>query len=250
MATSTPPERSLHLENVTGEVATSKRGCQFLWAKDCGLPFWMLGVNIGSVGWPACGEIDIMEHVNNDNGVHGTIHWNGPGGYASYGGYRANVGPSGWHTYQINWNNLSIRWYVDGNLYHTANITNNINSTEEFHRDFFLILNLAVGGNWPGAPNGSTPFPSTLWVDYVAVYAPNTSLGAREGTTAFVESKQGNIPKAREFQTASLTEEEADDVQAFPNPFTERLSYKTPKAYSNHTLKMFDLSGKQVIVKK
>ena len=156
--------------------------------------FWMLGVNIGSVGWPACGEIDIMEHVNNEQGVHGTIHWNGPNGYSYYGGYGAtNV--NGWHNYQVNWNQYSIKWYIDGVQYHTANITNNVNSTEEFHRDFFFILNFAVGGNWPGNPNASTPFPSTLWVDYVRVYQP--SAAAREvGEEEIAQTESGDLEQS------------------------------------------------------
>lgn len=137
--------------------------------------FWMLGANFSSVGWPACGEIDIMEHVNSENRVHGTIHWNGPSGYASYTGSTTTT-PQKWHVYSINWSPNSIRWYVDGVQYHVANIQNSINSTEEFHRPFFFILNLAVGGNWPGAPNASTPFPATFEIDYVRVYSANMSL--------------------------------------------------------------------------
>jgi beta-glucanase (GH16 family) len=135
--------------------------------------FWMLGANIGSVGWPACGETDVMEHVNNDAAIHGTIHWDA-GGYASYGG-GANVANAGaYHVYAVEWTPASIKWFVDGAQYHEANIQNGINSTEEFHRPFFLLLNLAVGGNWPGPPNGSTPFPARLFVDYVRVYQQTT----------------------------------------------------------------------------
>ena len=129
----------------------------------------MLGANIGSVGWPACGETDIMEHVNSEPLTHGTIHWDA-GGYASYGGSR-NVGNvRAYHVYAIEWTPASIKWFVDGAQYHEANIQNSINSTEEFHRPFFLLLNLAVGGNWPGPPNGGTPFPARMFVDYVRVY--------------------------------------------------------------------------------
>jgi beta-glucanase (GH16 family) len=131
--------------------------------------FWMLGANIGSVGWPACGETDIMEHVNNDTVTHGTIHWDA-GGHASYGG-SVNVSNVGaYHVYTVEWTPASIKWFVDGAQYVEANIQNSINSTEEFHRPFFILLNLAVGGDWPGSPNGSTPFPARLFVDYVRVY--------------------------------------------------------------------------------
>lgn len=131
--------------------------------------FWMLGTNIGSVGWPACGEMDIMEHVSNEAMVHGTMHWD-TNGYANYGMPSPNLDFSQFHTYQIQWDTNAIRWYVDGTLYCTGNIANNINGTDEFHRPFFILLNLAVGGNWPGSPDGSTVFPAKMQVDYVRVY--------------------------------------------------------------------------------
>jgi beta-glucanase (GH16 family) len=135
--------------------------------------FWMLGANIGSVGWPACGETDIMEHVNSDTTTHGTIHWDA-GGYASYGGSVTVSNVMAYHVYTIEWTPSSIKWFVDGAQYHEANIQNSINSTEEFHRPFFILLNLAVGGNWPGPPNGSTAFPARMFVDYVRVYQQTT----------------------------------------------------------------------------
>jgi beta-glucanase (GH16 family) len=133
--------------------------------------FWTLGNNIGTVGWPACGEIDIMEMIGGsgrESTVHGTIHWDF-NGYANFG--RSFSGPNfsqAFHVYAIEWDNREIRWYVDGTLYNTANIT--INGTEEFHRPFFIILNVAVGGNWPGNPDGSTTFPQRMLVDYIRVY--------------------------------------------------------------------------------
>jgi beta-glucanase (GH16 family) len=131
--------------------------------------FWMLGSNIGSVGWPACGESDILEHVNNETQVHGTIHWDA-GGHASYSGAQAVSNLPVFHVYSIEWTPSYIRWFVDGVQYHEANILNSINSTEEFHRPFFILLNLAVGGDWPGSPDGSTAFPARMQVDYVRVY--------------------------------------------------------------------------------
>jgi beta-glucanase (GH16 family) len=135
--------------------------------------FWMLGANIGSVGWPACGETDIMEHVNTEAATHGTIHWDA-GGHASYGG-SVNVSNVGaYHLYTVEWTPASIKWFVDGTQYVEANIQGSINSTEEFHRPFFLLLNLAVGGDWPGPPNGGTVFPARMSVDYVRVYQQGT----------------------------------------------------------------------------
>jgi beta-glucanase (GH16 family) len=131
--------------------------------------FWALGSNIGSVGWPACGETDIMEHINRETLTHGTIHWDA-GGHASYGGSSSVPDPTAFHVYAIEWTPASIKWFVDGVQYVEANILNSINSTEEFHRPFFILLNLAVGGTWPGSPDGATAFPSRLQVDYVRVY--------------------------------------------------------------------------------
>ena len=148
--------------------------------------FWMLGSNITSVGWPASGEIDIMEHVNADPDIHGTIHWQGPdGGHASYGGHTAtNV--ADYHVYAVEWDERVIRWFVDGREYHVVDITNSVNSTEEFHRDFFLLLNLAVGGNWPQWNIDESRLPARMYVDYVRVYRKDG------GTPAFTTTLQAS----------------------------------------------------------
>ncbi|MEU0524302.1 family 16 glycosylhydrolase [Streptomyces niveus] len=136
--------------------------------------FWMLGNNMGQVGWPNSGEIDIMENVGFEPGtVHGTLH--GPG-YSGSGGIGAGYTlPGGqafadaFHTFAIDWSPNSIRWSVDGNVFQTRTPADLGGREWVFNKPFFLILNLAVGGYWPGDPNGSTPFPSTLTVDYVRV---------------------------------------------------------------------------------
>ncbi|RAV99469.1 family 16 glycosylhydrolase [Pseudochryseolinea flava] len=137
--------------------------------------FWMLGTNIGdpNVGWPKCGEIDIMEQTNTSNTVLGTIHWDN-NGYVHYGG---NTGTSvtNYHVYAIEWSPSSIKWFVDGVQFHEANILNNINSTNEFHNNFFLILNLAIGGNLPGFTINDAALPAKMYVDYVRVYKATTS---------------------------------------------------------------------------
>lgn len=132
--------------------------------------FWMLGANIGQpgVGWPKCGEIDIMEQVNTSNTIYGTIHWDS-NGYVRYGG-TTPTSFTDYHIYAVEWDANSIRWFVDGNNYATANIQNNINSTEEFHKPFFIILNLAVGGDFPGQNVDESKLPASMWVDYVKVY--------------------------------------------------------------------------------
>ncbi len=132
--------------------------------------FWMLGDNIGTAGWPACGEIDVMEHVNAESRTYGTIHWQGANGqYASYGGNTA-VGVTAFHVYAIEWTASSIKWFVDGVQFHEASILNSVNGTNEFHNNFFLILNMAIGGNWPGFTVNNGALPANMYIDYVRVY--------------------------------------------------------------------------------
>ncbi|MFG6468458.1 carbohydrate-binding protein [Roseateles sp. BYS87W] len=138
--------------------------------------FWMLGANLPQVGWPASGEIDVMEHINDENKVYGTIHWQDNNGqYASYGGNIA-TSVTDWHVYAVEWDPSAIRWYVDGTKYHEVNIANGINGTDEFQKDFFLLLNFAVGGNWPGFNINAAALPAKMYVDYVRVYAPATGV--------------------------------------------------------------------------
>ncbi|WP_276481425.1 carbohydrate-binding protein [Paraflavitalea pollutisoli] len=132
--------------------------------------FWMLGDNIGTAGWPGCGEIDIMEHVNTEARTYGTIHWaDNNNNYAQYGGNTA-VGVTAFHTYSIEWTASSIKWFVDGVQFHEASILNGVNGTNEFHNNFFLILNMAIGGNWPGSTVNNGAMPATMTIDYVRVY--------------------------------------------------------------------------------
>lgn len=130
--------------------------------------FWMLGANIGSVGWPRCGEIDVMEHINAENKVYGTVHWDS-NGHAEYGGNTMTT-PADFHVYAVEWTPTFIKWFVDGVQYHEINIANGAGGTEEFQRPFFLLLNLAVAGNWPGQTVDESRLPATMAVDYVRVY--------------------------------------------------------------------------------
>ena len=149
--------------------------------------FWMLGTNIGQVGWPQCGEIDIMERVNSQTTIEGTIHWE-DNGAASYGG-NTTFDPTQYHLYSIVWDSASITWYLDNTQYWTANIANNINNTTAFHQPLYILLNLAVGGQWPGNPDGTTTFPDTMYVDYVRVYQvdkpPVVSISAPGNNSTF-----------------------------------------------------------------
>ena len=136
--------------------------------------FWMLGNSITTVGWPSCGEIDIME-IQGQNPFRnfGTIHWADPGGnHVSFGGIfnSSSSLTAGFRTFAISRTGNTIRWYVDRVQYAEANIAGGINSTSEFQGPFFIILNVAVGGNFVGSPDGSTVFPQQMQVDWVRVW--------------------------------------------------------------------------------
>jgi len=136
---------------------------------------WMLGSNITNVGWPACGEVDIMELIGGGEGkddmVHGTAHWDHSGQYANYGqGYQLPTGifANEFHVFSITWDESFVTWYMDDIEFNKIDITPT--ELSEFQDDFFLIMNVAVGGNWPGSPNSSTIFPQHMIVDYVRVF--------------------------------------------------------------------------------
>lgn len=159
--------------------------------------FWMLGSNINNVGWPACGEIDIMEHVNDSPQIHGTLHWqDNNGNYASYGG-NTSADVTGFHVYGIEWDENAIRWLVDGNQYHETNIAGGVNGTGEFHNEFFILLNLAIGGNWPGFNIDNTVFPAQMKVDWVRVYQREDNNGGGGGCGT------NDLPKTIEAETFS-----------------------------------------------
>jgi beta-glucanase (GH16 family) len=139
--------------------------------------FWLLGEDIGSVGWPKCGEIDIMENVGKEPGVnHGSLH--GPSSAnATSDLTETTTLPAGqklsddFHVYAAEWEPGAVRFYLDANLYATFTPAQwPAGGTWVFNHRFFLILNVAVGGDWPGPPDGTTVFPQTMLVDYVRVY--------------------------------------------------------------------------------
>jgi len=139
--------------------------------------FWMLGENIGSVHWPKCGEIDIMENVGKEPGInHGSLH--GPSSTNPTSDLTATITlPAGqklsddFHVYAVEWEPAVVRFYLDSNLYATFPSAQwPAGGTWVFDHRFFLILNVAVGGAWPGSPDETTVFPQTMLVDYVRVY--------------------------------------------------------------------------------
>lgn len=163
--------------------------------------FWMLGNDIGSVGWPNSGEIDIMENVGFEpNTVHGTIHGPGYSGAAGIGaGYSLPGGQAfadGFHTFAVDWAPDSITWSVDGNVYQRRTPADVSGKTWAFNKPFFLIMNLAVGGYWPGDPNSSTTFPQRLVVDYVHVTTSSGGTGGSGGSITGLGGKCVDVAAA------------------------------------------------------
>jgi beta-glucanase (GH16 family) len=137
--------------------------------------FWLLGADIDEVSWPACGEIDIMEYLGHEpNVLHGTIH--GPGHFGGGAITRRHVLAQGgfnlgFHVFAVEWSEDAITWMVDGLAFLTVTPADlPRGATWVYDHPFFVILNVAVGGRWPGAPDDSTVFPQTMLVDYVRVY--------------------------------------------------------------------------------
>jgi beta-glucanase (GH16 family) len=136
---------------------------------------WMLGANISTVDWPKCGELDIMEMIGGqgrENTVFGTLHWEDgghkctcdkPGKTLTSGTYADKF-----YVFSIIWDANNIKWYVDDQLFNTISITPA--TLSEFHEKYFFIMNLAVGGDWPGSPDANTTFPQQLTVDYIRMF--------------------------------------------------------------------------------
>ncbi len=145
--------------------------------------FWMLGDDIGQIGWPKCGEIDIMENIGKEPAlVHGTIHGPGYSGDQGIGSPFAlpNNGhfADDFHVYAVEWEPEAIRFYVDEHLYATRTPSELPKGTKwAYDHPFFLLLNVAVGGPWPGSPDATTEFPQAMLVDYVRVYKRESSEG-------------------------------------------------------------------------
>ena len=186
---------------------------------------WMLGADYPSVGWPACGEIDVVENNGaTPDFVQGSLHYGPSNGEVSDTGYY--YFPSGgsttnFHTYLLDWEANSIRWYVDGQLYETQS------SEAPFNAPFFFIMNLAVGGNYVGNPstnaiNAGTVFPAEMLVDYVRVYEQTAPLAFSVGPQSngsFTLSWPTNIVCHLQIQTNFLTGTNWFDTSVTTCPF-------------------------------
>ncbi len=203
--------------------------------------FWLLGDNISTVGWPACGENDIMEMIGgsgtggtgtalSDATVYGTLHWSQNGSHAQAGGhYSLSSGKfaDGFHTFGAIWTPSLIQFYVDGTVYYQVDITPAALSA--FKNKFFIILNLAVGGNWPGYPDNTTVFPQTMQVDYVRVYQdttmfPTVSLASPQNQSTLSPYSDINIVANASMAGASISKvefyQDADKIgETFVSPY-------------------------------
>jgi beta-glucanase (GH16 family) len=193
--------------------------------------FWMLGDNITTVSWPKCGEIDIMEMIGGadpaDRTCYGTGHWDN-NGHASYGLHTqlgAGRFADDFHVFSIAWDSTKIIWYLDATPYCVLNTTPV--GLAAFQKNFFIILNLAVGGQWPGNPDLSTVFPQSMYVDYVRVYQ---DAGITDGVGDAAE-----VPATYALQ------------QNYPNPFNPStvIQYSIPTA-GPVQLDIFNVLGSRV----
>lgn len=135
--------------------------------------FWLLGANIETADWPECGEIDIMEYRGQQtNLIHGTVHGPGYSGGAAVTksfGFANKRFDVDFHLFAVEWGKNYLRFYVDDVLYQEIK-PEDLTGRWVFDKPFFIILNVAVGGNYVGFPTSQTPFPQTMLIDYVRVY--------------------------------------------------------------------------------
>ncbi|MFI7661359.1 family 16 glycosylhydrolase [Micromonospora parva] len=170
--------------------------------------FWMLGTG---GGWPDAGEIDVMENIGREpNTVYGTVHGPGYSGGGGITGSRTLGAPLAdtFHTYRVDWEPNVITWYVDGVQYHRVDSARLGGNRWVFDHPFFMILNVAVGGNWPGYPDGSTQFPQQMLVDYVRVSSYTSGGGDPGAGTSRIRGAQSgrciDIPGANPVEGAKL----------------------------------------------
>ncbi|MFC7328098.1 ricin-type beta-trefoil lectin domain protein [Marinactinospora rubrisoli] len=171
--------------------------------------FWMLGSDFDEVGWPNSGEIDIMENIGREPGtVHGSLHGPGySGGNPLTGSYTLPGGRAladDFHTFAVEWGPDSISWFIDDVRYQTRTPADAGGNPWVFDHPFFMLLNVAVGGNWPGYPDGTTTFPQTMTVDYVRVYDLGNG-GGTDGPTGAITGIGGMCVDVAGANTANGT---------------------------------------------
>lgn len=194
---------------------------------------WALGSNFGEVGWPYSGEIDIMEMIGGrgrEDTVHGTAHWNVGGIGAPYshtyigGAYYGDDFSSSFNVFSVLRTAEQIEWRVNNAPYYRFDIDNSA-SRAPFRKPFFLIFNVAVGGNWPGYPDGTSSFPQKMVVDYVRIFEPFGTLSPKDsdgdGLSDAEERGLGTDPETADSDGDDLSD--AAELTAGTDP----LSYDT-----------------------
>jgi beta-glucanase (GH16 family) len=162
--------------------------------------FWLLSTNISSVGWPACGEIDIMENIGREpSTVHGTVHGPGYSGDHGIGGPMTLPGGAAvaddFHVFAVDCEPESIVWFMDGRQYFSLTPAQLPEKARwVFNQPKFVLLNLAIGGGWPGNPDATSTFPQRMIVDYVRIYEKSPS----------TESTDSGRPQQADFKPARL----------------------------------------------
>ncbi len=180
--------------------------------------FWMLGANFPTIGWPQCGEIDIMEHVNNEHVTHAAVHWN-LGGHI----YETTNVPfeiNQFHRYGIIWDENGVTYTLNDHPYFYFPILDNNNTANIFQKPFYFLLNVAIGGNWPGYPDATTPFPAVMEVQYIRVFEKNT-----------LTTEDGNPSKM---------------ARAYPVPTRAEVMVEFPQMADQRRLHVFNSEGRMV----
>lgn len=162
-------------DNITAEYGRVEARIQVPTGQGIWPAFWMLGQEFPQTPWPDSGEIDIMEHIGSEpSTVHGTIHGPGYSGGegigASYDHPEGGAFPDDFHVYAVEWSPEGITWFVDDVAHNTITPADVGDNEWVFDQPFFMILNVAVGGLWPGHPDRTTEFPQQMVIDHVRIY--------------------------------------------------------------------------------
>lgn len=146
---------------------------------------WLLGNNHSTIGWPASGEVDIMELLGHEPGtIYATMHW-GPAGASvsqKIGGKFSIAGADfskQFHVFSFEWDEKIMKWYVDNVAYFTSS-ADVVTGTYPFDNRFFILMNIAVGGKWPGYPDEKNIFPQRMYIDYVRVYQKSSVMNLKK----------------------------------------------------------------------